>query len=273
MQFLLGIILFMTSAQALDLEALRLKAATLFREEFGSTDGQITIDLNPAGCLRTGYQRTEKKVVFCKTKKVINGGLESVDVINHEFFHALFCGKYPDLCEAQELDHVHEALADAFAYRLNPDMYFGENFYTAHPYVRPYKTDWLPGLVQKEHERGTAIAARIIGEGKPLAEALSLFSTPIESFVKVDVSGAEYSRLNRYRLEPNKPIQIAFQFDERAGVESVIWDLPKGMTAVPQLMVDESFRGGKGLARFYSAEKKELGRWTFYFTRKNPETP
>jgi hypothetical protein len=268
MQFLLGILLFMTSAQALDLEALRLKAAAFFREEIGSTDGEIKIDLNPSNCLRTGYQRTEKKVVFCSTSRVINGGLDSVDVINHEFFHALFCGKFPDLCEDHVNDHVHEALADAFAYRLNPDSYFGENFYTEHDYVRPYKTDWIPELVQKEHERGTAIASRIIGEGKPLSESLALFSTPVESFVKVDVTGAPYSRLNRYRFELNQPISIQFQFDPRAGVESVAWELPAGMTSGPQLTVDETFRGGKGLARFYSADKRELGRWTFYFSSK-----
>jgi len=270
MKFLFVFILFAFSAQALELEELRQKAVTLFAEEFGATDGRIDIDLNPSTCLRTGYQRSQKKVVFCKSANVINSGLDSVDVINHEFFHALFCGKYPELCVTHEFDHVHEALADAFAYRLNPDSHFGENFYVGRSFIRPYKTNWIPELVQTEHERGAAIASRLIREGKPLAESLSLFSTPVESYVKVSVGGAPFSRLNRYRFERDQSIQIGFVFDPRSRVKEIAWELPEGMMSYPALRITDSFRGGKGLARFLSLDKKELGRWTFYFRREIP---
>lgn len=268
MRFLILFLILASTAQAQDLEKLRLEAVALFSEEFGATDGKITVDLNPLECLRTGYQRTEKKIVFCKTGNVINGGLESVDVINHELFHALFCGKYPDLCATHDFDHVHEGLADAFAYRLNPDEHFGENFYVERKFIRAYKTDWVPELVQGEHERGSAIAWRIIRDGKPLSESLSLFSRPVDSYAKVEVTGAPFSRLNRYRFGMDQTIQVSFEFDFRAKVKEVVWVLPEGMNSSPALSITDEFRGGKGLARFLSEDKRELGRWTFYFGRK-----
>lgn len=268
MRFLLIFLFLAGSAGASDLELLRTKAVALFTREFGETDGVIAVELNPRECLRTGYQRKTRKVVFCQGPRVINGGLESVDVINHEFFHALFCGKFPDLCAADEDDHVHEALADAFAYRLNPDANFGENFYTDHDYIRPYKTDWIPELVQSEHEQGWALASRIIRESKPLAESMGLFHSSIDSFVSVTVEGAPASKLNRYRLEPGQELKLSFRFSPASGVKEVAWELPPGVEADTTIRITEGFTGGKAHARFLSSDKKELGRWTFYFGRK-----
>lgn len=259
---------FFDPAIAQDLEKIRIEAVAAFTREFGVTDGKVAIDLNPSECLRTGYQRSTKKVVFCKSPKVINGGLESVDVINHEFFHALFCGKFPALCSTDEFDHAHEALADAFAYRLNPDQYFGENFYTDVKYIRPFQTNWLPELVQSEHEQGHALASKIIRAGKPLIESLNLFEERLPSFASVEVEGAPYSRLNRYRLEAGQELKIKFSFDPRAGVKEVQWDLPAGVEVDTTVRLTDEFKGGKAYARFLSHDKKELGRWTFYFGRK-----
>ena len=90
MRVLLFLVLISNLTFAHELEALKAQSVAAFMREFGETNGQFAVDLDPADCLRTGYRRSEGKVVFCQSPRVNNGGLESVDVIHHEFFHALF---------------------------------------------------------------------------------------------------------------------------------------------------------------------------------------
>lgn len=273
MKWILLLFLLNGLAHAQDLELLRQKSLEAFAKDFGPGAGEITWEMNPSDCLRTGYQRSTGKVVFCGGPRVISGGRASVDVIHHEFFHALFCGQRPELCANPENDYLNEALADAFSFRMNPDEYFGENFYVDRPYIRKYQTDWIPELVQSDHEKGSAIAAGIIRSGKPLSEFLGLFEKAPVSFVKVSVSGAEASTLNRYRLLPGLVLKLSFQFDSSVRVEKLMWETPAGVEVKTTnlsstVVLTEAFNGGKSFVRFLSPAGNELGRWTFYFGRK-----
>ena len=68
------------------------------------------------------------KIVFCNVNNLINYGLDSQDVFNHELFHALLYDMDPSLFTGDMKVYVHEALADYFSYLLNPKINFGENF-------------------------------------------------------------------------------------------------------------------------------------------------
>lgn len=275
MRWIVFLLLFPSVTRAYDLDLLRQKAVAVFEKEIGPTEGVIDVELNPESCLRTGYQRSTKTVVFCQSAKVKNAGLESLDVINHEFFHALFCGKFPKLCQMPENDFLHEALADAFAYRLHPDRYFGENFYVEKDFVREYLTDWLPELLRSEHEKGSALASRIIRAGKPLSESLELFEKGIESLVSVEVSGLPASSLNRYRFEDEDVLELEFQFNFAVPVVDIEWQAPPGVMIETfglkaRVQVTNTYAGGKSFVNFVDANGKRIGRWTFYFAREIP---
>ena len=247
-------------------------AEQLFTEEVGEVNGDIHVLVNPGQCLRTGYDRIRKAVIFCPGRNVRAMGMKSSDVIHHEFFHALLCQYRPELCERDKSEALHEALADTFSYKLMPDEKFGEDFYLDRPYVRSYLTHWRPGLVQGAHEKGSALAALFIAERKKLGELLSLFDVPeAQEEVTDTVSGVSHSRLNRYRLPVGSPMKIAFQFAEAAKVKSVEWTLPSGIKATRltpksfQLEITTDIRASKGFAHFLSEDGRELGRRTYYF--------
>ncbi len=273
MNIVLGIFLLSGLAFGQDLDFHRRESSLAFAKEFGVSGGEILIEENSQDCLRTGYQRSSGKIIFCSGSRVINGGRSSVDVIHHEFFHALFCGVNPELCADPENDYLQEALADAFAFRLTPDEFFGENFYTDQPYIRKYQTDWLPELVQSEHEKGSAVAAKFIRSGKPLSTFLPLFGKPMPSFVSVSVLGAPYSKLNRYRLKKNQTVSFNFQFDPSVKVKTISWQTPPGVEIVTNglsssIRLTEVFQGDKSFVSFKTDDGKEVGRWTFYFGRE-----
>lgn len=247
-------------------------AEKLFIEEVGEVSGDIVVVVNPEECLRTGYDRSRKAVVFCPGGNVREMGLKSPDVIHHEFFHALLCQYRPELCERDKSDALHEALADTFAHKLLPDADFGEGFYLDRTSIRSYKTYWRPGLVQGTHEKGNAMAALFIAGKKKIGELLSLFDRPESPEEVTDlVNGVTHSRLNRYRLFVGRPMKIEFQFAEEAKVKTVVWKLPAGIKATRinqksfQIEITTDIDASKGFAHFLSEEGKEIGRRTYYF--------
>lgn len=263
-----------TLAQARDLDALLKLSQDKFEAELGPVSSAIKIEIAPEKCLRTGYNRKTKSVVFCPNQRIFNAGLDSVDVIHHEFFHALLCAYRADLCEKNERDDVHEALADAFAYKLNPDSKFGEDYYQDFPYIRKYQTSWRVGLVQGEHERGVALAQEMISSRRPLRDFLELFLVPVKEEVSVEALGQETSKLNRYRLKLGEVLTLQFNFAAQAEVAKLQWSLPSGMSAryikpfQTELRLNSEISSTKAHVRFLSATGKELGRRSFYFGSK-----
>lgn len=250
-------------------------AAEKFEKEIGPLTGTINVTVSPESCLRTGYNRSLDAVEFCPGKNILHAGLDSVDVINHEFFHAFICHYDETICDMQGKDYLHEAMADTFAYQLNSDDIFGERFYYDQLYVRKYKTSLRPGLVQGEHEKGNAYASIFISQNYSYQKMLSLFheQDPKEE-VRNIVTGAPESRLNRYRLPLNVSMQIEFLFDSAAEVTEVRWVVPDGVEVKEQSNFVFSLRltrnpdTSKGFALFYDENGKELGRRAYYFGLK-----
>lgn len=252
-------------------------AAEKFEKEIAPLEGTIHVTVSPETCLRTGYNRELDAVEFCPGKSVHNAGLDSIDVINHELFHAFICHMDQNLCDMQGKDYLHEALADTFAYQLNPDDVFGEDFYKSQLYLRKYLTTLRPGLVQGEHEKGNAFASIFISQNYSFAKMISLFQEEdAKDEVKNIITGAPESRLNRYRLHLNESMQIEFIFEEVARVAQVVWILPAGVEL--EQLSDFSFSikmakepdSSKGFALFFDENGKELGRRAYYFgLRKN----
>lgn len=242
-----------------------------FESVIGALESETVVEISPRRCLRTGYNRRTQSVVFCPNSSVRNSGLESIDVIHHEFFHSFICQKFADLCEDDQRIDLHEAMADVFAYRLNPDEYFGENFYKELKFIRPYKTNWRVGLVRTPHERGLALASVLIQQGMSFQEMLRLFTEPSEDSVKIVVSGTETSSLNRYRLSPGQEIEVDFLFAPEEGSLSVAWTGVEGMLfqrmsqtkyKVKNLNLNSS---EKIRVSFIDSNGKVVGGQNFYF--------
>ncbi len=107
-------------------------------------------------CLRTGYHFEQKRINFCGSDYVKNGGMNSRDVIFHEAFHAMLCQLRPDWCTDQVRENnqslaIHEALADFFARTVDSTNYFGEEYYRTHPWIRPYQNDLLLSLAKNPY--------------------------------------------------------------------------------------------------------------------------
>lgn len=259
------------------LESQFMIAAEKFENEVAPLEGTINVTVSPETCLRTGYNRELDAVEFCPGKNVYNAGLDSIDVINHELFHAFICHHDQKVCDKEGKDYLHEAMADTFAYQLNPDDVFGEDFYKNQLYLRKYRTTLRPGLVQGEHEKGNALASIFISQNYSFAKMISLFDEEdAKDEVRNVITGAPESRLNRYRLPLNESMQIDFIFEEVARVSKVVWVLPAGVE-IEQLS-DFSYSikmtrdpdSSKGFALFYDESGNELGRRAYYFgLRKN----
>jgi hypothetical protein len=254
------------------LENLFTEALQHFEEEIGPLSEPITLAISPDDCLRTGYNRKTKKVIFCPGPGIINAGLDSLDVMNHELFHAFLCEFNPKLCATDKYDYLHEALADKFAYELSPDQAFGENFYRGTNFIRSYHSTWRVGLVKSDHERGTALASEFIRTNKKLKNLVEFFGHPEPlSEVEVKVEGRPASTLNRYRLTKDEVLKLSFQFSPAAKVESLKWELPEGASARQTgkssfgITVNSRMKESKSYVIFMGQDGEELGREAFYF--------
>lgn len=247
------------------------KARSFFESELGDITETVEIEIAPVSCLRTGYNKISGKIVFCPSRPTINAGLESIDVIHHEIFHALLCQKYPQLCVVEGRDDVHEALADVFAYRLNPDDYFGEGFYRESDYIRPYQTTWRVGLVRTPHERGMALSSSLIEKNLSFRRMLDLFNDPAKSEVRDVVSGSESSHFNRYRLSRYQEMEIELIFAEKLGSVEVEWETTAGiefmkLSASKYLIRNLDLKTSEKVrARFRDNHGNEIGGWHYYF--------
>lgn len=249
-------------------------AYALFSRKIGPLSQDLVISVGDTDCLRTGYNFVLNKVHFCSNTNVKNHGLDSVDVIHHEFFHAFLCQYKSELCGPDMRADVHEGLADYFSFLLSPDEFFGEEFYLNRPFVRKYKTNWRPGLVQGDHPRGNALASQLIKHRLSFKDSLALFNVPINEEVSDEVTGVPKSHLNRYRLGPDEVMHIEFNFSPEAQVYRVIWQNVPGIRIkriaekVFTIQVTTKPASPRILARFLSLDGQELGQRVYYFGSK-----
>ena len=246
-------------------------AKKLFEKEFDTRIENIVFSINPSDCLSTGYNIQQNRVVFCNSDKVINYGLNSLDVFNHELFHAFICNYEPELCNGAFTKYIHEGLADYFSYLLNPDLTFGEDFYKNRPYIRNYKTSWREGLIEGDHLKGNILVTQMIKQKLSLLEATNLFERVEKpSEVHYSVTGLKYSRLNKYRLKLNEEVLISFSFATNSKVARIAWSpnehlqLASNSKTKVSLRITESIPNTHFDIFFYSEEGYELGFKRFY---------
>ena len=213
------------------------RALEFFEENFGPVSQPLKIDLDAAETLSTGYNAETATISFPPSAKLIDRGLESVDVVDHEIFHALVAQRFPAANSEQALNslegqRLHEGLADYFAYKMNPDPLFGENYRKDKDYLRRYDNDLTISLSPGSHAQGNALTAHLLREQVELSEirnflqsgdfrleALAQATPKLKEALERDASFAveqlvgHYppSKLNRYRVQPGQPLEVNFQ--------------------------------------------------------------
>ena len=210
------------------------KAVSFYRQSFGPADHPVRLDVRKSqAALRTGYNTQSDTICFPDLKNLKNAGLDSVDVINHEVFHALTYQSYPDTrSKDPEAVRLHEGLADYFAYQLNPDEHFGEDFETDKPYLRSYRNGLTVSLSSGPHEQGSALTSLLLKNNvqpeqikqflstQPFTlEGLASVSPDLKRGLDLDgsfalqeiASNCPPSPLHRYRISDGHPLQLAFE--------------------------------------------------------------
>ena len=219
------------------------KANQLFEKNFGNSDEIIEMKLTGQNCFRTGYNYQENMIIFCSRGDVVNAGLDSIDVVNHELFHAFFCSKFNSYCQLLDTNlndsskkiPVHEGAADYFAYLLNPDQCFGEKFYKDKKCVREYITTYVLGYVEEEHAVGNVLVSQMIKNKVALKDVIDFFESYRDiDAVEENLRGREKSKTNRYRLSVGEKLEIKFSFADQNLVQKIKWEYEDG-----NVLVDE----------------------------------
>lgn len=140
-----------------------LEAEKAFAAHYASVE-RVQYSENSTSCLRTGYHFDSQKILFCGSEYIRQGGIYSRDVVFHEAFHAMVCQLRPDWCQKTVLDNpeavaIHEALADFFARSFDSTIYFGENYYWRHPWIRPYENTLCLAMAINPYHRAGSINA------------------------------------------------------------------------------------------------------------------
>lgn len=284
------------------------RAVDFFEENFGAVAGPLKIDLEAKDTLSTGYNAETATVNFPVANNLIERGIESVDVVDHEIFHALVAQRFPatatpEVLKSTEGQLLHESLADFFAFKMNPDPHFGENFRKDREYLRSYHNDLAVSLSPGGHAKGNALTAHLLRAQVELPqisqflhtqdfrlEALAEVSPRLKQALEQDASLAverqvgEYppSAINRYRIQPDRPLEVEFR-PNAALLQAhpnfrVDWSTMEGLPSreyTIQSREDRSFlvasksdsNPEKLLARYYDGQRL-LGSQPYYFSAK-----
>ena len=288
------------------LRATAQRALDFFQENFGTAVRPLKFDLGGGTTsLHTGYNLETDTIGFPKMKNVKNSGLDSVDIINHEIFHALICQNYPNTCTAAQMAdpavlRLHEGLADYFAYLLNPDEHFGEDYLVQKPYLRSYQNDLTISLAPGPHAQGSALTSHLrknnIGK-EHLKEfltqrefslaGLSTLTPGLKKDLETDASFAlpetvtnyKPSPTRRYRLQDGLPLHVEFNPNDALQQAHpqlhLDWSLESGLPSQHYVIQQEGQRGfavsskpgaegEKVLALLYDGTRL-LGSRPFYF--------
>ncbi len=207
------------------------KALVFFENNISKINNDILIKVGSSDCLRVGYDYKKNIIRFCNNSNVQSNGLSSIDVINHELFHSFICNSFLDLCtdkqmQDDDIKSMHEGMADYFAYQMNPDEYFGENFYTDRKYIRRYSNNLCYTLNIGAHAKGNAIVSQLLKANTTWTEIIDknfnkdkLFSQntcfhndgPSVKIINLD---GKTSRLNRYRVPKEKPLHLVVKANQ-----------------------------------------------------------
>ena len=248
------------------LEQTLARGIAAWRASIGPIDHPPVIHVG-GGAMRAGYSAERDEIGFPASGEVKAHGIRSRDVVLHELFHAL-ASQFPAARAAASGDDdqkaLHEALADLFAHTLEPDALFGEDYYADRPYVRAYHSDLCYALARGPHARGNALVSRLIDAGYTLAdvgcflreqpftrEALlelrragdACLGEAHAPDVSIEPRGYPSSMLQRFVLDPARPLELVFRpdaaFRAELGKLDVSWDAQEVAGLGAQRLADE----------------------------------
>lgn len=272
-----------------------------FQDDFFPLREVINISVGMSGCLRTGYNFEAKAVQFCPNARTPAAGTQSEDVVHHEMFHAMLCQQRPDWCTAEKLKvpenvALHEALADLFARRINPDDSFGEGFYSDKDFIRSYQSDACYNLVESPYGKASTLLSYVWSHQSGFETVEKMLRGNVFSAdeltadgddcfrsdgpaVQVKVTNYPESRLYRYRVRASQPLDLQIVPNERLLKKfpnlKIQWTLENDVFAVQDISTAQDFLHfkvaaqksdgwSKATAHFW-AESQWLGAKTFYF--------
>jgi len=282
-----------------------------FETKISTLQGELQIAIGSSECLRVGYNFVSHVVHFCNSKNVIQFGIASRDIVRHELFHAMVCNVRPEICtslalNSEDIVASHEALADFFAYQLEPKECFGENFYSNQKCVRQYKTHFCYSLVDGPHKKGNALVNDLVMANLTLdrMQAAILQSTFLPSDIlkttglkssscfdsvnapqlNYEVSNYKKSALNKYWITPESPLLIDFKqsssmtdlysnvqikWTTENGTDSKLFKASEGQSATSFSIVPLSTPGIEKLIAQIFNEEELIGEVNFYFGIKS----
>jgi hypothetical protein len=269
-----------------------------FQSLFAKLTEPVKIFAGGSGCLRTGYNFERKAVQFCRNLNTPAAGTSSVDVVHHEMFHAMLCQIRPQWCTAQFLKDrnniaMHEALADLFAYSLNPDDSFGEGFYSSSPRVRFYRSDECYSLTESPYAKASALVDFVLRNEGRISESVvrliqgtsfesKLLGTDKEPCFRKDGPSLEFepmnyphSALSRFKISADKPLVFRVnankEFERQFPNNSVEWVFDSGLFSAQ--VIDGGFKISPVATQGWTKAKANIfagqrlaGTKTFYFS-------
>ena len=287
------------------------RATAFFKENFGPVHQGLKVDLtDDNGALRTGFNFEQNSIRFPEAPKLINRGLNSEDIIIHEAFHALVFQAYPDICTDENLRandsvRIHEGLADYFAYQMNPDEHFGEDYSKEKPHLRSYRNKRRISLSPGTHSQGNAITSYLLKNhiepkqirgflesGDFTLEGLKKLSPGMKKDLELDASLAiqakipnyPMSRIRRYRLVEGKPLNLNFETNEALDKAhpslQIRWVKSSGAPSqdfefCPTGPLDfqvsaKRAEGSEKVVAVLSENQETIGAYPFYLSQRDP---
>lgn len=249
------------------------QAVARLEQAFGPLEEPLEVHLGGASTsLHVAYSPAEDAVVIPSQAGVVNHGLEALDHLRHELFHAMVGRKLPALVQGDALRDeeqvaVHEGAADYFASLLDETRCFGEGLRVDPGPLRRYDTRLRWDLVVGAHARGNALTSYLVSRRLPLGELAGFFRRGALSLRQL-VPAAD---LDRFGMGPAGPASVAIDLDGRPPSRLGRLTVPAG--AVLGFVPDGRFRARHGPLEVELTDDRGRppGGFTFEPTESSPE--
>ena len=287
------------------------QAVEFYGKHFGEVKRPVVLNvLDTKRALRTGYNIKDDTINFPPNEKGRRPALASKDIIVHEAFHALVAQTYPHLVsdkftQEKEFVRLHESLADYFAHQLYPDKHFAEGLGEDGKPLRSFSNQRRISLSPGGHSQGNAITSYLLRHkvtpvqirtflesgdfsldalGQVSPDLHKAFQHDAKFSLKDEVSNYPSSSVNKYWLNPNKPLKVHFEANDdlreaHPGL-TVEWLRPSGIpsatfqfkqVAQNRFTVEASKPGAEKVLAIFRDNDEVIGSRPFYFGFKGDD--
>lgn len=211
------------------------EAVEALAEALGALKRPITIQVGgPSTSMAVAYNPSEDRVILPVSEKLVGYGLEDLDRLRHEVFHAGLAQHRPDWVTPQalkqtEIVSIHEAAADFFASLFDTNGVFGDRYFRDRRPLRSYRNQLVYALVPGGHAKGNALTSHWLRRGwslKTLAAQLKEAQGLVDLIepevhprfglgedpwtLEASVPGLPESPLGRYRVSGGETLVLRF---------------------------------------------------------------